>query len=1237
MFYPKQLLRLACATAVLSLAACSDDADPARGGGGDTGGSGDTSTDTGTDDTADDTAEDSTDTADDTTDTTDTTPERFEPEVVVCGAPVDTFSETCTVTGTGPETVIKGTILTGQASFEGGLVRLGADGAITCVGCECDTSGATLIDCGQAVVSPGLINAHDHLTFTQNAPGSWGEERFDHRHDWRRGLRGHNDIPVPGNATTEQRIWGELRQVLVGTTSMAGSGSGNGLVRNLDRASDNGGLGTLEVGYQTFPLGDNGGEFSLTCDYPEVDSTDVLNDTCYLAHVAEGVDAEARNEFLCLSGVAEGSVDLAAPNSAFVHAIGLLAIDGQEMAASGTSVVWSPRSNIALYGNTAPVTMYHRQGVRLALGTDWTASGSVNIQRELACARELNENNFGGYFTAYELWRMVTVDAAGALQVDSRIGDLSPGLVGDIAIFGRTAGVDPWAAAISAEPAAVRLVLKAGVVMYGDSDVVGSLPGNEGQCESVPDGVCGAAKSVCLAREANTTFAAVQGANARSYGLFFCGTPDNEPTCTPFRPGEYAGVTEADEDGDGVPNEVDDCPDTFNPRRPVDSDSQADHDFDGLGDACDPCPTSAGAENCSFDPADRDSDGALNEGDNCPNTFNPDQADADSDGIGDLCDLCRNAPNPGGAPCPATIYDIKLGNYAVGTTVSVEGVVTAVAGNSWFMQVAPDAEDNARQTRFAGVYVYTPSSNPAGLDIPSEGDRIRMWGRVGEFFGQTQLTNASNLEVLASGSPLPEPTEVDPVSVATGGADATAYEATLVRVSVAEVTELDPPARAGDTDPTNEFVLEGSLRVNDFFVAPDPQPFVGDVVTVTGVLRFANSDSKLEPRTVDDITFNALAPPALEALLPALSSIDEGAVDATSAPEPLRVELGRAAPGGGVSVVLTSERPDIVSVPASITVPAGSRVAIVPLTAVGVIDAPVRITASLGDATFVADVIVVAEGRVPAPIAVEPATVTATVDAAFEVDVILDIPARAGGLALGVTSSDPAVVLVPDEISVPARAATATINLTALSVGTATVTFSTPAGEASVAIEVVDSVPRGLILSEVFYNPTGGDDGKEWVELLNDSASPINLSGFSLGYGGANYATGKYQLSGTIPPRGCIVVGGPTSETGNFSPSFALSQDFSPDIQNSGTTADAIGIFSGPAASITASANPIDALVYGGANTNNLRDASGAVNPPNLGDVGTARSAVRSSTGWFATAAPTPGNCDAAFAPTPAP
>jgi hypothetical protein len=81
-----------------------------------------------------------------------------------------------------------------------------------------------------------------------------------------------------------------------------------------------------------------------------------------------------------------------------------------------------------------------------------------------------------------------------------------------------------------------------------------------------------------------------------------------------------------DLDGDGVADDVDNCPSTPN-------NDQTDTDGDGHGDACDNC---ASIENPDQADADRDAVGDLC--DNCPAKANPDQADADADGIGDACE-----------------------------------------------------------------------------------------------------------------------------------------------------------------------------------------------------------------------------------------------------------------------------------------------------------------------------------------------------------------------------------------------------------------------------------------------------------------------------------------------------------------------------------------------------------------------------------------------------------------------
>ena len=144
--------------------------------------------------------------------------------------------------------------------------------------------------------------------------------------------------------------------------------------------------------------------------------------------------------------------------------------------------------------------------------------------------------------------------------------------------------------------------------------------------------------------------------------------------------------------------------------------------------------------------------------------------------------------------------------------------------------------------------------------------------------------------------------------------------------------------------------------------------------------------------------------------------------------------------------------------------------------------------------------------------------------------------------------------------------------------------------------------PGGLILSEVFYDATSSDNGFEWVELYNSGTQTIDLSVFSLGNGGTTYTSSKVQLSGTIAPGATFVVGGPTSDGTNGNPTYDLVINFSPDFQNSGSVGDGVALFDVPAAAVTSSTVPIDAVVYGPNNNSNLIDETGVANAPEVGD-----------------------------------
>lgn len=1036
---------------------------------------------------------------------------------------------TCEVIDGSSWLVIQGDLLVPEGILHNGQILIDPTGLITCVACDCSLvqgyEGATAVRCRKALITPGLINAHDHITFTGNAPKPHGEERYDHRHEWRKGLNGHTKITVPSTYGAE--AFGEIRNIIGGATTMFGSGSAPGLLRNLD-VNLLGLPDSLKSTYETFPLGDSSGTMLVdSCAYSyKYTESQVAAMHCFVPHVAEGVNAAARNEFLCLSSSANGGRDIVRSNTSFIHGVALTAPDVALMALEGTGLVWSPRSNIDLYGNTAPVTLYATAGVNIALGTDWTASGSMNLLRELRCADYLNRVNFGGFFSDRDLVDMVTSNAARIFHVDSVIGSLKETLVADIAIFDASKHVDERAV-IDAEPPDVVLVLRGGIPLYGDAELVSALNKGEAGCEGLD--VCGRMKRVCAERETGKTLQLLN-TTAVSYPLFFCGEPEGEPSCIPFRAGEYTGIPiyGIDDDGDGIPNEQDNCPLIFNPVRPVDNGKQADFDQDGIGDVCDPCPLDKDSLICT-NGADIDGDGVINDKDNCPNIYNPDQTDSDSDGKGDACDPCPNDPNPGSLSCPAltvTIYDLKEGKVPMQTKVRLNNVlVTGVAPTGFFVQVHP-IDDIFKGPKFSGIFCYQkqPAVKP--------GDRVMIEGTVQNWYGEIQLASLTLVTVLSSGETPPEPVDVQPAQVSTNGPDAAAYEGVIVRVKNVKVTDVAPPPGTADSVPTNEFVVDEVLRVNDFLYLITPFPKIDEVfVSITGILHFANDNSKLEPRNEEDVV---RGPPRLIAFEPSLSYMLE---DTTDVPVPgLSVRLDRAADEDAV-ISIVSEDPVHVAVPDPqyVTILAGQKTADVVLSAFEAQVAPVKVTASYQGVTLDAFVRVVSMEEKPKLSAIEPSVIKAFAGEQVLIKVLLDIPTFSNAVEVLLSVVPTQVASVPPSVIVQQGAIEAYFTLDAKASGNATLTatlddtvLTVPVViEEKIQVPVTPQYAGDILITEYMAKSQAGTGDKgEWVELFNATETVLDLGGCILKDEGVDKHTIVGQL--LISPGQYIVLGAST-------------------------------------------------------------------------------------------------------------
>ncbi len=741
-----------------------------------------------------------------------------------------------TTAGSGSAVVIHGDVLADGIVYENGTVMY--DGQeIVCVGCDCSSTAgfetATVLSCAEAAISPGLINPHDHITFTEGSPINVGSKRYNHRHEWRAELSTPQNPHGTGGGS-EGTQWGEIRMLMSGVTSMVGSGKADNMVRNLDRlGTEDRDMGFEEVEFQTFSLGDSNSSSTNRpdCDWNYKDTdVEVAGFSAYLPHVAEGINEYANTEFKCQSSSFGDAEDFTEKNVTHIHGIGLHSADYYNMARDDAKLLWSPRSNISLYGMTAQVQIFHRMGGTVALGTDWTYSGSANMTRELACADDYNRNQLSGYFNDRQLFEMATSNAAVATASDSLIGSLSVGKYADIAIYGGSERY--YRALIGAENKNVSLVVAAGNPLYGDAALMVALGKS---CDPVD--VCGAAKTVCTQEEFGSAYAAIQNTVSGAYPSFFCGAPSGEPTCVPIRTSEFSGMASAtDADGDGIDDQNDNCINVFNPIRPIDGGAQPDSDSDGEGDACDESPLKD----------DLDGDGTFNMADNCPFEANSNQNDGDADAKGDICDFCPGTPNPDSVCAevilPATIKEIQDGTLAEDSKVLlVNVVVTAVYDAGFWVQ------DPNNSGTFAGVHVYTNSTPTASIS-----DTVDVQGTVVEFFGDTEIVNTT---VTVKGSATP----ISPVAVTIAQAASEEYEGMLV--SLTDVTTFNDPYDCSgdgsclDTDlwevvdaSATGIVVYNRAYAGADWIAEKSQP------EVTGVMTYRFDRRRIQPRDNADLS-----------------------------------------------------------------------------------------------------------------------------------------------------------------------------------------------------------------------------------------------------------------------------------------------------------------------------------------------------------------------------------------------
>ena len=377
------------------------------------------------------------------------------------------------------------------------------------------------------LIFPGLINLHSHpdanVLTTWLPPsshalpnqGKAGTDPYANRYQWQGATELRrmvsNSAGVLGTTLGlglhgEIVKYAEVAALLGGETAIQGASpdqeSDGVLVRNIDNGAFDARIAPPRVG--------------AVADLDGLDLTNLLDGLrtgrydAWMVHLAEGVrdghrrsgdPVSSRAEFAALQ--AKG---LLTDMTVVIHGTALERSDFAAMRAAptirtdgvgdgmGAKLVWSPLSNLLLYGETTDIYDALAEDVLVSLSTDWSPSGSRTLLQELKVAdialrdeRVLGSGrgDVPALVTDEALDRalvdMVTRNPARTLRWYDKVGSIEAGKVADLMLI-RHPGGQPgtvYRRLIEATEQDVSLVLVGGVPLAGDVAVLADLkPGD---------------------------------------------------------------------------------------------------------------------------------------------------------------------------------------------------------------------------------------------------------------------------------------------------------------------------------------------------------------------------------------------------------------------------------------------------------------------------------------------------------------------------------------------------------------------------------------------------------------------------------------------------------------------------------------------------------------------------------------------------------------------------------------
>jgi hypothetical protein len=330
------------------------------------------------------------------------------------------------------------------------------------------------------IILPGMLDLHGHPEFNVFAP--WEPPKsYVNRYSWR-GSKPYQDlVRGPQNDLLSklpkgfQLRYAEIRALVGGVTAIQGAsimtqkGSHESMVRNVDGMIFGEHRARAAVDLPTSLTGRGGPDFQKVLDAIAAGEVDA-----HYHHLPEGMrdNERSQNEFGLLADTLKGLTRA----TVIIHGTALSRDQLGQAADAGARLVWSPQSNLRLYGETTRAADALDVGLPVALGADWLPSGSISLLGEMKVARQqLIEQDHP--ISAKDLVTMVTSGAADVAALGGKLGSLEVGRVADLVVMARQDD-DVYESVCDSTPADVELVMIGGDVAYGRRDWVAQLAAN---------------------------------------------------------------------------------------------------------------------------------------------------------------------------------------------------------------------------------------------------------------------------------------------------------------------------------------------------------------------------------------------------------------------------------------------------------------------------------------------------------------------------------------------------------------------------------------------------------------------------------------------------------------------------------------------------------------------------------------------------------------------------------------